>query len=402
MKKAQGTLLSVIVIAVAMIAFAGIFLYIFPSKLHAAPSYVEGFFPEKCAISGLTRDQYFKSITEAISSIPPQTTKALALHTEMKTCFPDAELPGDYKDFLVNKGINAIDFQKLRADASIQSMQKALQIYEDSKSLMSPEKWKPSELILFSRAMLHLGGSAEGAEQLLGIVMNRKDSTDAQKAEALYLQAAFLERDVKLADANAVFKEIISEYEGKTADKAISFVVGRAKLIVGKANNDIEMQRQGLTLLDAATYTKDQYVYDSAAFYFCSFVAINAITDENKLAAAKSFESLLLPQGYLENSPYYPSAVATYSKIDNQFRAIKDCTLNEISSSRCMCKGTISSVQSCLCVNPSCEMYLAKDACKADICKVQGHDMTSIWFCVWDGSSCQMKTTQNIGYGGGY
>jgi len=396
MKKGLTTF-EFLVAAILVLALAGVILYIVVPRLQHSPSFMEGFLPEKCVSTGLTRDDYLKAITDAASRLPPLTTKAVQLYNQMKTCFPDSEMPADLKNFLINQGIKKINFASLD-DGKLKSMQTALQAYYNSKSLMVANEFEALPLILFARGIFHTKGSSAEAISLLDIVLKKKGVADPQLAEALYLKAAFLERDGRTAAAADIYKEVISKYDSKTADPSISFFVGKSKIVVGRAEKNSQLEAQGIKLIGESIYTISKnpslapmYISNSADFAYDMYYSERAVTDEDKKKSARLFEDSLLNRPGFSDAPQYQETVDSYSKLDEKYRSIKDCSISAIDSAQCLCKGSsIQTAKSCVCVIRSCAVYgQSEPLCRSDPCQFRGFKTGEVWGCEFVGGSCQ-------------
>jgi hypothetical protein len=327
MKKGDASLFQFVIVFVVLIAFAAIFSFAILPKLKGTPKIAEGFFPEKCAATGLTKDDYHRVVSDAITQVPPDNQKVLQVRAEMKTCFPDAEVTVDQMSF-ISKSIVSIDYKKLdngRAD----SLRKALDIYLGS-NFVPLDNFPADALILFARGIYHgYGGSSGDLFKILDTVSKKKDATDQQKAEALALTGLAFEKNGNSDGAKTAFDSILSKYSA-TQDPEIALYAGIAYLRTGKA-------KESIPLLKAAAFSTSTSAYrsDFAGKYLAE--ADIAVGDT---AAAESVLDAYMTGGEFAKSAAYDETFNAYAKVSQDKRTIKDCQKGVIAASKCICQGT--------------------------------------------------------------
>lgn len=404
MKKGNETM-TVVIVMVLVLIFAGGTLYAFSGRLENAPKSIAGFFPEKCKTTGKTPDEYLQAITLEVSKGQPDVPKALAINTEMMACFPDAKLPPDLSKYLVEKGImKAIDFDKLLREGTAKSLKDAMNIYLNSRNLMKPAQLEPNQLTLFARAVYYYG-TPDYANALIDELLKKKSATDAQRAEALTIRASLLGKEGKASDSLNLFRQVVADYGSKTADKELSPFVGRAMLVVGKADNNVEMQKKGMQVLDETVKAPaNNYLFGYSDYYLSTFELKEAqAPGGNAQQAAQSFEKLLTKTDS-KNSVFFTDSVQAYSQIDQSLRTFKDCKFETQLTDLCICKGTFDilpnkdssyccspdkSATECLCKSiHTCDGYKKRADCLADPCGFRGAAAGAYWNCDWQEDRC--------------
>jgi tetratricopeptide (TPR) repeat protein len=399
MKKGFTTM-EYVVAVILILALAGTLLYAFAPRIEKAPGLVEGFFPEKCISTGLTREQYYSAITDA--SMAQQFDKAIQLRTAMKACFPDAEVHADIKEYIVEKGIKAIDFAKLD-DGTTKSLREAFDKYIETKDLMSPNEFPTIALLLFCRGFYHFKSSSAEGLYLIDIVLERRGITDAQKAEAMALKALFLEREGKLAQALKIYEDIIDKF-GKSTSPDVQLYAGLAYLKTNKA-------RDSIPLFTSAASSTSVYNVNLAKIQLAEAQYLSGNTAE----AAKLLEPYVAPGA--DKAIEYAQAVDVYAKVPAKDRTVKDCQLDAVSPVRCVCRFSGKTVilqpedkqyccttglssTPCICANvKECKDYPTNVVCNADPCKLRTTKQVIYAqyvenICLWspDVGACEMKT----------
>ncbi len=394
--------MGVVIVLILALAAAGTILFIITPRLERAPGLVEGFFPEKCVSTGLTRDQYYDAITDALQASPPQFDKAIQLRTAMKACFPDADVHADVKSFIVEKGVKAVDFAKLD-DGTTKSLREAYDKYIKTKDLMSPNEFPTIALLLFARGFYYFKGYSTEGMYLLDVVLERRGITDAQKAEAMALKALFLEREGRLEEALKIYADIIDKF-GKSTSPDVQLYAGIACLKTNKA-------RESIPLLTSAVSSESIYAAKLARIELAEAQYLSG----NPVEAAKLLEPYTAPAAS-KDALEYAQAIEVYAKVPAQDRTVKDCQPNTISPEKCVCRfsgGTVIiqpedkqyccttglSSKPCICANvKECKDYPTNELCNADPCKLMTTKLLYAQYveniCLWnyDADVCEMKT----------
>ncbi len=396
MKKGFSTL-EYVIAAVVIIAFAGIAIYAFTPKLQKAPGFIEGFLPEKCQESGLTRDQYLAKINAELMASTPNFENALKLRTAMRACFPDTDIHDDLKQHLAMQGIGKMDFSKLD-DGTAKSLRKALDLYVESKGLVSPQDFKTIALLLFSRGIYHFKGySAEGIS-LLDTIIERKGVSDEELAEAMALKALFLEREGKTSQASKLYGEVIDKF-GKSTSKDVQLYAGLAFLRTNKPNESVP-------LLDEALDAKSAYNRDFVRQYLIQALYKTGDSATALMVIDRSFSRA----GFAESIAYkdvFDAYFEAYARVPPANRTVKDCPLDTLLTDMCICKNPPAilpdetrkfccspnkSEKECVCAHlRRCSDYPDEKSCSSDICGFEGYSGSSHWYCVWENNACKTE-----------
>ncbi len=354
------TTLEFVIASILLLLAAGASIFIFSERLPRGFGIVEGLLPEKCATTGLTQDQYLQQITAALTGSKPNPDQARALFLEMKTCFPQADIPNDLKVFAMTATKPKI--APLAAAATNKAFKEILRVYQESRAMVPLEAWDAAELLAFARALYWYGktGSSRDDElQQVRAIVNialAKPKSPLQETELRYLEAVSAGSDDRTGLLEALAKRIEKDPSPESKlylGLALDFAGGNV-----------------IPYFEAARASSDVFAKDAANF----MLGVKySVADDGKNAAL-AYEEVMKHA----DSVFMHSSAYQYRSLPVDNRAYLDCAgliqQGFITQEPCVCEigrdvFEMLPFGKCLCwVSRRCEDYQSNELCDADPC----------------------------------
>lgn len=398
MKRAALSLEWVVIIALLAIFVIIVSFGLFP-RFEKQGGILETLLPEKCDETGRTRAEYVSLMEDSLTAVPPNAAQALEIYNEMKRCFPDADAPADLKRFSVAAAQPKL--AALAQQGTTQSVRDIVRIYDDSKGVIALRDWNAAALLTFARAMFHAGNPEARTVVAQALTLSL---TDAQRAEALYIQAMVNDNaDLKTKNYN----ELISRYS--------VYNVPEAQLYAGLALLGMLKDDAAIPPLVAAKKSSSPYVqgvanYKLGVAYWRLGVTMSSDVGRDRMFhdAADAYWNVLTNKDAI----YFSQALDGYSKLDAKYRSMGDCAVDADIAIACICR-TSQGVGMAVAGQYCCASGIAQKPCycaAAQDCtayRTQAHcdrnpcgfrpDPTFGGGCTWNGGQCAFVS---IGMGG--
>lgn len=373
--------MEVVVVTTLLLLFMGVVLFAITPKLQKGQTWAERFLPEKCAETGKTREDYKIAIENVLVTRTPNVIKALEATTEMLRCFPDTEVPKDLREHALQ--LAHAELAKPAFTTSTRTtLSQALKLYTDGKAVVPLSSYTTPELLLFNRALYHLAKDrSEEALRILEVVRARESKKKGVEfAEALAMTGLWLTRDpAKKEDAHEYFQDVIKHFSDATDPTTRFYVLqawGAGYLPVTEPLFE-ERITQMTMVANAAGVS--QYMREGATFLLGTYY----LQKKDYVRAAQDLRKIV----DAHDSPFFSDAIASYAKIPESDRVIKDCAPLAPYAGPCICQAGIETYYF---PQKVCEYYQTQQYCTADSCKVKGVAPTGVGSveCKWSEQKC--------------